>query len=71
MGRGASTPPLIVEAMGAVDPRPPAPPPRDALDLAARRRLERDRELPTSERLARMHALCKQMTTLTGAARRR
>ena len=41
------------------------------LDLARRRRLERDRELPMSERLARVHALCKQMTAIAGAARRK
>jgi hypothetical protein len=41
------------------------------LDLARRRRLERDWQLPMSERLARVHALCKQMTTIAGAARRK
>jgi hypothetical protein len=32
-------------------------------------RLEADREAPMSERLARMHALCKQMSAIKGAAR--
>jgi hypothetical protein len=41
------------------------------LDLARRRRLERDWQLPMSERLARVHALCKQMTAIAGAARRK
>jgi hypothetical protein len=41
------------------------------LDLARRRRLERDWQLSMSERLARVHALSKQMTTIAGAARRK
>jgi hypothetical protein len=40
------------------------------LDTAARERLERDWRLPMSERLARVHELCKQMTTIAGAAKR-
>ena len=31
-------------------------------------RLEADRNAPMSERLARVHALCKQMTAIKGAA---
>jgi hypothetical protein len=31
-------------------------------------RLEADRLLPMSERLARVHALCKQMSAIKGAA---
>jgi hypothetical protein len=42
-----------------------------SLDEAARRRLERDWQLPMSERLARVHELCKQMTAIAGAARRK
>jgi hypothetical protein len=34
-------------------------------------RLEADRIAPMNERLARMHALCKQMTAIKGAARAR
>jgi hypothetical protein len=41
------------------------------LDLARRRRLERDSQLSMSERLARVHALSKQMTTIAVAARRK
>jgi hypothetical protein len=44
---------------------------RPAIDDATRRRLERDWALPMSERLARVHELCKQMTAIAGAARRR
>jgi hypothetical protein len=39
--------------------------------LARRRRLERDWQLTMSERLARVHTLCKQMTAIAGAARRK
>ena len=31
-------------------------------------RLEADRNAPMSERLARVHALCKQMSAIKGAA---
>jgi hypothetical protein len=41
------------------------------LDEASRRRRERDRQLSTSERLARVHDLSKQMTAIAGAARRK
>jgi hypothetical protein len=41
------------------------------LDAAARLRLERDRRLSMSERLARVHHLCKQMTSIAGLARRK
>lgn len=41
------------------------------LDRTARERLERDWQLPMTERLARMHELCKQMTAIAGTARRR
>lgn len=34
-------------------------------------RLEADRSAPMSERLARLHALCKQMSAIKGAARAR
>ncbi|HEX3733983.1 MAG TPA: hypothetical protein VHU86_02395 [Solirubrobacterales bacterium] len=34
-------------------------------------RLEADWNAPMSERLARVHALCKQMTAIKGAARAR
>jgi hypothetical protein len=34
-------------------------------------RLEADRALPMSERLARVHTLSKQMTAIKGAARAR
>jgi hypothetical protein len=34
-------------------------------------RLEADRNAPMSERLARVHALCKQMSAIKGAARAR
>jgi hypothetical protein len=44
---------------------------RAEIDEATRRRLERDWALPMSERLARVHELCKQMTAIAGAARRR
>lgn len=38
------------------------------LKLARKIRLEADRNAPMSERLARMHALCKQMSAIKGAA---
>jgi hypothetical protein len=41
------------------------------LDQAARLRLERDRNLTMSERLARVHDLSKQMTSIAGAAKRK
>jgi len=43
----------------------------DIEDLARARqiRLEADRRLPMSERLARMHRLCKQMSAIKGVAR--
>jgi hypothetical protein len=34
-------------------------------------RLEADRRAPMSERLARVHALCKQMSAIKGAAKAR
>lgn len=34
-------------------------------------RLQADRSAPMSERLARVHALCKQMSAIKGAARAR
>ena len=34
-------------------------------------RLEADRRAPISERLARVHALCKQLSAIKGAARAR
>ncbi|HEY6550589.1 MAG TPA: hypothetical protein VIY71_05245 [Solirubrobacterales bacterium] len=45
----------------------------DISELARGRamRLEADRKAPMSERLARMHALCKQMSAIKGAARAR
>lgn len=41
-------------------------------DLARARalRLEADHRAPMSERLARMHALCKQMSAIKGVAAR-
>jgi hypothetical protein len=41
-------------------------------DLARARaiHLEADRRAPMSERLARVHALCKQMSAIKGAAAR-
>jgi hypothetical protein len=41
------------------------------LDAAARLRLERDQRLSMSERLARLHHLCKQMTSVAGLAKRK
>ena len=41
------------------------------LDEARTRRLREDRELTMSERLAKLHALCLQITSVVGAARKR
>jgi hypothetical protein len=41
------------------------------LDRARELRLEADRKAPMSERLARVHLLCKQMHAIKGAARAR
>jgi hypothetical protein len=41
------------------------------LDQGARLRLERDWRLTMSERLARVHHLSKQITSIAGAAKRR
>jgi hypothetical protein len=41
----------------------------DDLKRAREIRLAADREAPMSERLARVHALCKQMSAIKGAAR--
>jgi hypothetical protein len=41
------------------------------LQQARALRLEADRRTPMSERLARVHALCKQMSAIKGAARAR
>jgi len=38
------------------------------LSLARELRLEADRRASMSERLARVHALCKQMSAIKGAA---
>jgi hypothetical protein len=43
----------------------------DELEAAARLRLERDRRLTMSERLARVHHLCKQMNSIAGLAKRK
>ncbi|HEX5526419.1 MAG TPA: hypothetical protein VFX44_04355 [Solirubrobacterales bacterium] len=40
----------------------------EELRRARQLRLEADRKAPMSERLARVHALCKQMSALKGAA---
>lgn len=42
----------------------------DVSELARARtiRLEADRKVPMSQRLARVHALCKQMSAIKGAA---
>jgi hypothetical protein len=40
------------------------------LGQARRSRLEADRRASMSERLARLHALCKQLSAIKGAARR-
>jgi hypothetical protein len=49
-----------------------APQKGDIGDLTRARqiRLEADRRAPMSERLARVHALCKQMSAIKGAAAR-
>ena len=44
--------------------------PEEVLGEANRLRLERDRSLSMSERLARMQELCKQLTAIGGAAKR-
>ena len=41
------------------------------LDHGARLRLERDWRLTMSERLARVHHLSKQITSIAGAAKRK
>jgi hypothetical protein len=41
----------------------------DELQQARELRLAADRKASMSERLARVHALCKQMSALKGAAR--
>jgi hypothetical protein len=41
------------------------------LDRGRELRLEADRNAPMSERLARVHLLCKQMSAIKGAARAR
>lgn len=41
------------------------------LNQARTIRLEADRRAPMSERLARVHRLCKQMSAIKGAARAR
>lgn len=38
------------------------------LRLARELRLEADRKVPMSDRLARMHVLCKQMSAIKGTA---
>lgn len=43
----------------------------EELNRARALRLEADRKAPMSERLARLHFLCKQMSALKGAARPR
>jgi hypothetical protein len=43
----------------------------DELQRAQALRPEADRAAPMSERLARVHALCKQMNAIKGAAARR
>jgi hypothetical protein len=40
----------------------------DELSEARGLRLDADRRAPMSERLARVHALCKQMSAIKGAA---
>lgn len=41
------------------------------LQQAKMSRLEADRRMPMSERLARVHALCKQMSAIKGVAQTR
>jgi hypothetical protein len=43
----------------------------DELQRAQELRLAADRQTTMSERLARMHSLCKQMSAVKGAARPR
>jgi hypothetical protein len=43
----------------------------EELERARALRLEVDRAMPMKERLARVHALCKQMSAIKGAARTR
>ena len=43
----------------------------DDLKRARALRIDADRKAPMSERLARVHALCKQMSAIKGAARAR
>jgi hypothetical protein len=43
----------------------------DDLQQAKALRLEADRRVPMSERLARVHALCKQMSAIKGVAQTR
>lgn len=50
------------------DPVPPVAP-EDELDDADRARREADWSAPMSERLARLHELCKQMSAVKGSAR--
>jgi hypothetical protein len=54
-------------------PRRSDPPRRLEEELArgARWRLDRDRELSMSERLARVHELCLQLTAMGGGAAKR
>jgi hypothetical protein len=40
------------------------------LERARKIRLEADRRAPMSERLARVHALCRQLSAIQGAATR-
>ena len=48
-----------------------AQPAKDSLAEANRQQLERDWSLPMSQRLAHLHELCKQITAIAGAAKRR
>ncbi|HEX6152012.1 MAG TPA: hypothetical protein VFZ19_00685 [Solirubrobacterales bacterium] len=43
----------------------------EELDRTRQVRREADLRVPMSERLARMHVLCKQMSAIKGAARAR
>jgi len=51
-------------------PQHPSDDPDSELADVAQHRLEADRALSMSQRLARVHELCLQMTQLAGAARR-
>lgn len=53
----------------AGEPREPRRP-EEELEQANRKRLKRDWELPMSDRLARVHELSRQITTIEGAAKR-